>query len=445
MANITVHFHEITGRIKPMHAVGQPPFIGTDYSLISYLKEANIPFSRLHDVGGPYGGFRYVDIPNIFRDFDADETAEESYDFVFTDLLIAALVKNSCEPIFRLGVTIENACEIKAYRIDPPKDFAKWARICEHIIHHYNKSWANGFRYNITYWEIWNEPDITPDIKTNSMWRGTPQQYYELYDITAKHLKNCFGDTIKVGGCVSSGLYRILSDPEKYGIPPIEKKSNFREAREVHMLHFFHGFMDYIRSHGTPLDVFTYHSYATAEESVVISGYIRRTLNEYGYENAEMQLNEWNNAAAIQHRGTAYASAKAAAMICAMQDTDTDILCYYDARLGPSVYGGMFNPITYKPFCLYYSFKAFGYLYTLGNQTRCELDGEGLYAVSAIGGEGKAVMIVNPTAEDLSVQTNLGKDFHVYLIDEEHSLDKTDSDPAGFILKANQVVLLKNS
>ena len=64
MAQITVNFDKTTGRIKPMHGVGQPPFIGTDYSFMHYLTEANIPFSRLHDVGGTYGGGIYVDIPN---------------------------------------------------------------------------------------------------------------------------------------------------------------------------------------------------------------------------------------------------------------------------------------------------------------------------------------------------------------------------------------------
>ena len=49
-----------------------------------------------------------MDIPNIFRDFDADPDDPEAYDFAFTDLLIKALVENGVEPFFRLGVTIEN-------------------------------------------------------------------------------------------------------------------------------------------------------------------------------------------------------------------------------------------------------------------------------------------------------------------------------------------------
>ena len=143
--NITATFSKITGKIKPMHAVGQPPFIGSNDKFFHYLTEAGIPYSRLHDVGGAYGGFRFVDIPNIFRDFDADENLPESYDFTFTDWLITALVKHNVKPFFRLGVTIENYFHMKAYRIYPPKDFDKWARICEHIIRHYNEGWADGF------------------------------------------------------------------------------------------------------------------------------------------------------------------------------------------------------------------------------------------------------------------------------------------------------------
>lgn len=157
---INVDFNKETGRIKPMHAIGQPPLDGISTRYFSYLEEAAIPYSRLHDVGGAYGGGRYVDIQNIFRNFDADETKEESYDFAFTDLLLKGLMDNGCEPYFRLGTTIENYHHIKAYNIYPPKDFAKWARICEHIIRHYTEGWADGYHYNIRYWEIWNEPEI---------------------------------------------------------------------------------------------------------------------------------------------------------------------------------------------------------------------------------------------------------------------------------------------
>lgn len=217
-----VNFKNIVGKIKPMHAVGQPPFTGgfnrLDFSPIQVLKDAAIAYSRLHDVGGAFGGNRYVDIPNIFRDFDADETDPASYDFAFTDELIKGLMEYGVNPYFRLGVTIENQCNIRAYRIYPPKDFDKWARICEHIIRHYNEGWANGFNFGIEYWEIWNEPENREVLEMNQMWRGTAEEYYRLYHTAASHLKKCFGDKIKVGGYGACGFYGIFGNPEKYGV-----------------------------------------------------------------------------------------------------------------------------------------------------------------------------------------------------------------------------------
>ena len=68
-----VNFNNIINEMKPMHAVGQPPVLGTSTRMFHFLKEANIPYSRLHDVGGNFGGNLFVDIPNVFRDFNADE------------------------------------------------------------------------------------------------------------------------------------------------------------------------------------------------------------------------------------------------------------------------------------------------------------------------------------------------------------------------------------
>ena len=250
MTNISVDFNKTVGKIKPMHAVGQPPFAGGflsfDFSYIDYLRKAHIPYSRLHDVGGVFGGNRFVDIPNLFRDFDADENDPASYDFGFTDALIAGMYEYDVKPVFRLGVTIENQAHIKAYRIHPPKDPAKWARICEHVIRHYNEGWADGYTYGIEYWEIWNEPENGPQGQ-NQMWTGTAEQFYELYDVTAKHLKACFGNTIKVGGYGASGLYGLYYHPEKYGLDIPKREPDDRYEKDTYRVTFFLGFLDYIK------------------------------------------------------------------------------------------------------------------------------------------------------------------------------------------------------
>ena len=131
---IAIDFAKSIGPVKPVHSTGQGPMLSgkaPDFSMFRYFKEAGVPYARLHDVGGRFGGGLYVDIPNLFRDFDADENDPASYDFTFTDLYLNALVANGVEPYFRLGVTIENYAGSvgPAYRIFPPKDFAKWARM----------------------------------------------------------------------------------------------------------------------------------------------------------------------------------------------------------------------------------------------------------------------------------------------------------------------------
>ena len=154
---VTVDFTCDVGAMKPLHGVNNSP--NRLKGALPEFAVAGIPYARLHDTCGPFGGAHYVDVPNVFPDFDADENDPKSYDFAFTDAYLKPIVASGCKPFYRLGVTIENSAGLKAYNVYPPKDFAKWARICEHIIRHYNEGWAKGFRWGIEYWEIWNEPE----------------------------------------------------------------------------------------------------------------------------------------------------------------------------------------------------------------------------------------------------------------------------------------------
>ena len=447
---IQTNFDKVIGKIKPMHAVGQPPFTSgfnkLDFSPMQILKDANIPYARLHDVGGPFGGYRYVDVPNIFRDFDADENLPESYDFTFTDELIKGMMTYGISPYFRLGVTIENQCNIKAYRIHPPKDFAKWARICEHIVRHYNEGWADGFEFGITYWEIWNEPENREDPKTNQMWTGTKEQYYELYDVTAKHLKQCFGDKLKVGGYGACGFYGIFGDPEKYGLTCKRRtEERYNSQKETYRLSFFFEFLDFIKKNRSPIDFFSWHTYDRFETINYEADFVSRTLEEYGYGDIEIHLNEWN----LSHSrrinvGTSFASASVMAVLLAMQHKKIDMLLYYDARyVSISAYGGFYDLSTFAPSNVYYVFKAFGELYALGSEVECSYSKDGVLAVAATDGEKKSIAITN-TKEDVEIETDLPEDFAVYIIDENNLFTKTELDPNKFTLKENTVAVLKN-
>ena len=387
--------NSIIGKIKPMHGVGQPPFRGTDFSMFKYLRDAGIPFSRLHDVGGAYGGNMWVDIPNIFRDFSADPTNPESYDFTFTDLMITALVENGVEPFFRLGVTIENYATVKAYRIYPPEDNKKWAVICEHIIRHYTEGWANGFKYNIRYWEIWNEPDNYEDPLENQMWRGTKEQYYELYGVASKHLKNCFPH-LKIGGYASCGFYTLSDTFVK------EAKSS---PRKEYFIEFFDGFLEYIKKNDCPLDFFSWHSYDNIENNKVYADYARKRLDEEGFTDTETTCNEWNTS--INDRGSYRQASKVAAMMLAFQHTPLDSAMFYDARFGISVYGSLFNPLNGEPFPAYYAFTAFNRLYSLENEVEVTGACDGVYAAAAKKDGKICVVIANTTDKNIPLELDM--------------------------------------
>ena len=438
--NLTVDFTKDIGRIKPMNGVGQPPFFNMDTRYFDFLSDANIPYSRLHDVNGLFGGYVYVDIPNIFRDFDADVNDPASYDFAFTDVLVKGLIEHHCEPVYRLGVTIENHSRVKAYRIYPPKDFQKWAEICEHIVRHYNEGWADGFHFDIKYWEIWNEPDNHYNVCDNNMWLGTPEEYYDLYRTTSRHLRKCFGNSIKIGGYASCGFYYInLELPkgnEAFGTTD-ERGDWIKLAR--YFVDFFDGFIKIVSEEHLPFDFFSHHSYGSVEEDLNMQAYAEKRLEEAGLGDVEIHLNEWNTAPRSEERGTSKASAEAAALMCAMQDTKMEMMCYYDARIGVSVYGGLFNPLTFEPFCTYYSFKAFGKLLKMGRQVECIKDGaDGIYATAAANPDKseKGVLIAN-IGEKQTVRTNLSG-MTVYAIDEAHFFTPTELDPSELIMEKYQ-------
>jgi len=432
MTKISVNTSKAMGNIKPMHAVGQPPIGGPGKDMFRnfhYLTEAGIPYSRLHDVGGAFGGNRFVDIPNIFRDFDADENDPKNYDFAFTDALITALMEAGIEPYYRLGVTIENNAAIKSYRIDPPKDFGKWARICEHIIAHYIDGWADGFNYKITYWEIWNEPD--DGMRVSEMWNGTAEDYYRLYEITSKHLKAVFGDRIKVGGYAAMEPHPAMY-PEKFK----------GEKRFEYIADFFHGFIKHVKKTGAPLDFFSWHSYYNTADTIPGSYYIREYLDKNGFEHTENHLNEWNPVNRTAGNGSAQQGAEVAAMILGMQKSPLDVLMIYDARFIPGLYCALFDAYTAKPFHAYYALAAFNFLYELGTEVETLCDTEGVYVVAASNGNKTAIMITNISGKntELTIEGVDLSNARYYAIDQLRLLSWS---PKVKTLENNMTILIE--
>ena len=380
MHEIKIDFSRNDGIMKPMHAVNNGPVykFAEDQRItnIDHFRAAAIPYARTHDAAfyATYGGEHTVDIHAIFPDFDADPEDPASYDFVCTDEYMKVMVYAGVEPFYRLGSKIEHWP--KKYGTLPPKDFHKWAVICEHIIRHYTEGWADGFHYKMTYWEIWNEPDLDPDDSTHKRtWGGTKKQFFELYHIAATHLKKCFPH-LKIGG------------------PALAGKMDWAE--------------EFLAQLKAPLDFFSWHVYAKDDEKVLMKiRKVRELLDTYGFKDTESILNEWNYVRGWKGDDWLYSlrmekalkgSAFIAMVMCLGQREALDMLMYYDAR--PCGMNGLFSTdFVCDRLKGYYPFYMFNQLYQLGEYTKTE-DANNIYSCAAKNGTNAAIMVTHFIDDD---------------------------------------------
>lgn len=413
MAEFNIRFDDVTGKMKPVHGVGQAPTHNLHTHNFKYLTEAGIPYSRLHDFLIMTAHCNPVDIPGMFPDFDADPYDESSYDFAFADVLVKGLVDAGVEPFWRLGVTFENYTAIKGYHVFPPKNPMKWAQICEGVIRHYTEGWADGYHFDIKYWEIWNEPDDTADIKYNPMWKGSKEDFFELYEITAKHLKKCFPN-IKVGGYGSCGFYEIAG-----GLC----SATDHEIDTQYFIDFFIEFMERAKDRNIPFDFFSWHSYdESVSNNIKYANFVREKLDEYGFKNTESICNEWN--IEYEKRGTLRHASITAAMLLAFQNSPLDSSMFYDARCAAGIYGSMFHCLDKVPYPTYYAFTAFNRLYKLGQQIDVKCDDESLYTAGAADGKWACVVVANPENEEKEFKIEDSLKPHRFVVTDRFGVDR---------------------
>ncbi|MBQ7689544.1 MAG: hypothetical protein IJT27_10055 [Clostridia bacterium] len=416
MAVLSIDSCRSVGKIKPMHCVNNGPFTSrTDQARGNFeaYKALEIPYARNHDASffAGYGGPHCVDINAVFPCFDRDENDPAAYDFHLTDEYILNTLSAGTQTFYRLGTRIEH--ETKKYGTLPPPDFRKWARVCEHIIRHYNEGWANGHRLRIEYWEIWNEPDGAEDDADpywKKCWGGTKAQFFDLFEITAKHLKRCFPD-LKIGGpavccCVTPWVDDFLA---------------FCAEKKV------------------PLDFFSWHAYTVSPEDTLRGAKeLRQKLDALGYEKTESICNEWNYVwnwdthfiDSILTINALKGAAYTAATMLLGQDLPIDMLMYYDFR--PCVFCGPFNFYTMQPQKPYYPFLMFSRLYKLGAQIETHADDGKIYAVGAKAPDGNAAVMGAYYADepDLPAKTltvrGLPDSAKLYLLDETHDMEEAE-------------------
>ena len=174
---------------------------------------AEAPYTvRAHNLftSGPGRGLPHWSSGNVYHQ---DAAGEATYDFTVFDAVFDAWVEHGLRPIVELGFCpralvpdgaalpfTPTPSQYGAYEAGlwawPPRDPRRWGALVAETVRH-----ACG-RYGAAvvrewYWELWNEPDIF-------YWKGTPQQYLDLYDVTAEAVAAVLPEA-RIGGPATTG------------------------------------------------------------------------------------------------------------------------------------------------------------------------------------------------------------------------------------------------
>lgn len=343
---IVVDFSQEVGTIKMLNGVcNATPLSGSrKNSLRGLVDKLEIPHYRFHDAALENPGLSLVDVSRVFPLFHADPDKPENYNFKPTDDYLRSVVESGADIEFRLGESIEHTSQ--SYRVNPPADNEKWADICCHIIRHYNEGWADGFRWNIKRWSVWEEPDTNPGLLT-----GSPNPfkdiYLSLYETTARRIKREFPDLL-VGGPQGCGAWNMKL------------------------------FVDYCAEHRLPLDFYGFTIYARQPEAIAgLVRDIREYLDSKGFRKTEIVVSEWHWGPVnwSGHKGDVAKAARfakarnddlcgpdstafTAATLVLMQDAPVDYMYYYAMKCGA---WGLFDRSA-VPQGSYYAMMAFAQL-----------------------------------------------------------------------------------
>ena len=282
-AALTANFAAETGPVRPeIHSSGFGPTICSQTAQdLSDVKAMGFKYARTHDWALINPNQRVCDYFHIFPLMHLDAKDPKNYVFGPTDYLLKRTREEAgLDVFFRMGTSIEHSGLKVHFNSTIPDDFDKVAEIFAATVRHYNRGWANGYSWNIKYWEIWGEPEgienlWTPpggitdeDYKNPSPKRDECRaKFVEFFVKVLKRLKDEFGDEIKVGGpalcCYNTvWLHDILSACRDAGVAP-----------------------DFISWHGYARDPMQYSREADMA---------RELCDSYAFPKCELILNEWH-------------------------------------------------------------------------------------------------------------------------------------------------------
>jgi len=199
--------------------------------------------------------------------YTEDANGNPVYNWHITDSIFDTYISNGMRPIAEIGFMPEAlSTHPKPYRhywkpgdkyddvytgwAYPPTDYKKWAELVyqwvKHCVQRYGEAAVATW-----YWEVWNEPNI-------GYWKGTPEEYFMLYDYAADAVKRACPKT-SIGGPTSTG-------------PGWDKANVYLQNFLTHC----HSGTNYAtRAKGAPLDYISFHAKGSPK---VVDGHVRMNM-----------------------------------------------------------------------------------------------------------------------------------------------------------------------
>lgn len=216
-----------------------------------------------------------------------------------------------------------------------PGNFDIYATLVSTLVERYSLNYIQtGLAKKITYWEVWNEPDLPFFWNSNK-----PEKYYEFYEKIARMVKSVDPNTKIGGSAIANGF--DASGP------------------------YIEGFLSYCKKNNVPIDFISWHCYGNVSsdpQSVITNaGKISTLLDKYGFSHIESINSEWNSSPfGTKNTYSKVQSAKNAAFIASslsyMQYCKVDKSYFYRGDALPfGIFNDNPNPANknFKTFCTY--------------------------------------------------------------------------------------------
>ncbi|MFB6341587.1 hypothetical protein ACE1ET_07685 [Saccharicrinis sp. FJH62] len=230
--------------------------------------------------------FRYIRMHGLLTDdmavYKEDRQGNPVYNFQYIDVMYDYILDIGMKPFVELGFmpsALASGRETIFWwkgNVTPPKDYNKWGDLIRNLVLHWTERYGSD-EVNTWYFEVWNEPNLTPGF-----WTGSQEDYFKLYTYAANAVKSVNPD-YKVGGPATAGA---AWEPEM--IAYCYKNSVPLDFISTHSYGVDAGFLDEFGGRGTRLS----QNDRSVSQDVIQS---RKEIAASKMPDLELHYTEWSS------------------------------------------------------------------------------------------------------------------------------------------------------